>query len=194
VTTFGATAQPTRWREALSALDAEQRRALQYGVRQDELDREIASMRSGLVAAAAGEATQRTPALANQLVNTLGDGEVITSPSQNLAQFDMLVKGLTAERVNAVLKTSFAGSGPLLTIAAPAAIDGGEPAILKAYDEVRAQPVTPPAAPGVTAWPYSSFGPDRQGRRAEGRHGSRRRLRALRKRRAPDGQADQIPR
>jgi zinc protease len=159
VTTFGATAQPTRWREALSALDAEQRRALQYGVRQDELDREIASMRSGLVAAAAGEATQRTPALANQLVNTLGDGEVITSPSQNLAQFDMLVKGLTAERVNAVLKTSFAGSGPLLTIAAPAAIDGGEPAILKAYDEVRAQPVTPPAAPGVTAWPYSSFGP-----------------------------------
>jgi len=159
VTTLGATAQPNRWREALSALDAEQRRAVQYGVRQDELDREIATFRAGLVAAAAGEATQRTPLLANQLVNTLGDAEVITSPSQNLAAYDALVKGLTAERVNAVLKTAFAGSGPLLVVAAPSNIDGGEPAILKAYDELKSQPVTPPAAPGVSAWPYSSFGP-----------------------------------
>jgi zinc protease len=159
VTTFGATAQPGNWREAMTSLDAEQRRAVQYGVRQDELDREIATFRASLVAAAAGEATQRTPQLANQLVGTLGDGEVITSPSQNLAFFDQLVKGLTAERVSAVLKSSFAGSGPLITIAAPAAIEGGEPAILKAYDELKSQPVTPPAAPGVTVWPYSSFGP-----------------------------------
>lgn len=159
VTTLGATAQPGRWQEAMTALDAEQRRVVQYGVRQDELDREIASLRAGLVAAAAGEATQRTPGLANQLVNTLGDGEVITSPSQNLVAYDALVKGLTADRVNAVLKSAFAGSGPLLIIAAPTGIEGGEPAIAKAYEDMKAQPVTPPAAPGVTVWPYSSFGP-----------------------------------
>ena len=159
VTTLGATAQPNRWREAMSALEAEQRRAVQYGVRQDELDREIATLRASLVAAAAGEATQRTPVLANQLLNTLGDAEVITSPSQNLAFFDELVKGLTAERVNSVLKSAFVGSGPLIVIAAPSNIDGGEPAILKAYDELKSQPVTPPAAPGVSLWPYSSFGP-----------------------------------
>jgi len=159
ITTFGATAQPNNWREAMAALDVEQRRAVQYGVRQDELDREIAGLRAGLVAAAAGEATQRTPALANQLVNTLGDAEVITSPSQNLAFFDELVKGLTAERVNSVLKSAFAGSGPLIVIAAPNNIEGGEPAILKAYDALKSQPITPPAAPGATLWPYSSFGP-----------------------------------
>lgn len=159
VTTFAATAQPTEWQAAVEALDAEQRRVLQYGVRQDELDREIATLRSVLTAAAAGEATQRTPALANQLVGTLNDGEVITSPSQNLAFYDQLVKGLTAERVNAVLKTAFAGSGPLLTIAAPTAIDGGDKAVLKAYEDARAKPVLPPAAPGATVWPYSSFGP-----------------------------------
>lgn len=159
VTTLGATAQPGNWREALTSLDAEQRRAIQYGVRQDELDREIAALRAALVAAVAGEATQRTPQLANQLVGTLGDGEVITSPSQNLAFFDQLVKGLTAERVSAVLKASFAGSGPLITIASPTAIEGGEPAVLKAYDALKSQPVTPPAAPGVTVWPYASFGP-----------------------------------
>lgn len=159
VTTLGATAQPGEWQAAMRALDAEQRRALRYGVRQDELDREIASMRAGLAAAAAGEATQRTPALANQLIDTLGDAEVITSPSQNLAAFDAMTKGLTAERVNGVLKSAFAGSGPLLVIAAPTNIEGGEPAILKTYEELKTQPVTPPAAPGVTAWPYFSFGP-----------------------------------
>ena len=159
VTTFGATAQPTKWREALTALDAEQRRAVQFGVRQDELDREIASLRASLVAAVSGEATQRTPQLANQMIGTLGDGEVITSPTQNLAFYDQLVKGLTAERVNAVLKSAFAANGPLVVVAAPVNVEGGEPAILKAYEEVKAQPVTPPAAPGVTVWPYSSFGP-----------------------------------
>ena len=35
-------AEPGRWREALAAAEQEQRRAVQYGVRQDELDREIA--------------------------------------------------------------------------------------------------------------------------------------------------------
>lgn len=159
VTTFGATAQPNNWREALAALEAEQRRAVQYGVRQDELDREIATFRASLVAAVSGEATQRTPVLANQLVNTLDDGEVVTSPSQNLAFYDELVKGLTADKVSAVLKSAFIGSGPLITVAAPSNIDGGEPAILKAYDEVKSQPVTPPAAPGVTIWPYATFGP-----------------------------------
>jgi len=159
VTTLGATAQPGQWREAMQALDAEQRRAMQYGVRQDELDREIATLRARLAAAAAGEATQRTPNLANQMVDTLGDAEVVTSPSQNLAFFDALTKGLTADRVNAVLKSSFAGSGPLVVIAAPTSIEGGEPAILKAYEALKDQPVPPPAAPGVTVWPYSSFGP-----------------------------------
>jgi zinc protease len=81
MTTLGATAQPGRWNEALSALEQEQRRAVQYGVRQDELDREIASMRAGFWSPPPGEATQRTTALAGSIVGTLGDGEVVTSPS-----------------------------------------------------------------------------------------------------------------
>jgi zinc protease len=140
MTTFGATAQPNRWREAMTR--PRRRAAPRRAVRRAP---GRAGPRDRQHARGPGRRRRRRghPAharLANQLVNTLGDGEVITSPSQNLAFFDELVKGLTAERVNAVLKTSFAGSGPLLTIAAPAAIDGGEPAILKAYDEVRASP------------------------------------------------------
>jgi hypothetical protein len=98
-------------------------------VRQDELDREIAGMRAGFVAAAAGEATQRTTALAGAIVGTLGDREVVTSPSQNLAVFDEATKGLTADKVSALLKAQFVGSGPLITIPTPTAIEGAEQAV-----------------------------------------------------------------
>ena len=158
ITTLAATAQPGRWNEAMSALVQEQLRARQYGVRQDELDREIAGVRAGLAAAAAGEATQRTTALASGIVNTLGDKEVVTSPSQNLAFFDEIVTGLKAETVSAALKDTFAGGGPLIMIPTPIALDGGEASVEAAYQEAAKAPVAAPAAPTTTAWPYSSFG------------------------------------
>lgn len=159
ITTLAATAQPGRWKEAVEALDQEQRRIVQHGVRQDELDREIAAMRATFATAAAGEATQRTTALAGAIVGTLGDREIVTSPSQNLAVFDAATKGLTADKVSAVLKAQFTGSGPLITIPTPTAIDGGEKAVTDAYAASGKVPVAAPAAPGVTAWPYVSFGP-----------------------------------
>ncbi|MDB5455891.1 MAG: peptidase domain protein [Caulobacter sp.] len=159
ITTLVATAQPGRWREALTALEQEQRRLVQYGVRQDELDREIASIRSNFVAAAAGEATQRTTSLAGGLVNSLGDKEIVTSPSQDLIAFDAAVKGLTAAQVSIILKGAFAASGPLVLIPAPTALEGGEPAILATYAQSAQAPVAAPAAPTTTAWPYAVFGP-----------------------------------
>ncbi|CAN5416959.1 insulinase family protein [soil metagenome] len=159
ITTLAATAQPGRWQEALAALDQEQRRIVRYGVRQDELDREIADMRAGFVAAAAGEATQRTTALAGAIVGTLSDKEVVTSPSQNLVVFDEATKGLKADKISAQLKTQFAGAGPLITVPTPTAIDGGEKTVTDAYLASGKTAVTAPAAPSVTNWPYAVFGP-----------------------------------
>jgi zinc protease len=159
ITTLAATAQPGRWKEAMESLDQEQRRIVQYGVRQDELDREIASMRSSFVAAAAGEATQRTTTLAGAIVGTLGDKEVPTSPSQNLVVFDEATNDLKADAVSSVLKAQFAGSGPLIVVPTPAAIEGAEKTVTDAYVASGKTPVLAPAAPGVTAWPYASFGP-----------------------------------
>ncbi|MBC7669146.1 MAG: insulinase family protein [Gemmatimonadaceae bacterium] len=158
VTSLAATAQPGRWKEALAALDQEQRRVVKYGVRQDELDREIAAMRAGFVAAAAGQATQRTTALAGAIVNSLGDKEIPTSPSQNLVVFEEATKGLTADKVSAKLKAAFTGSGPLITIPTPTAIDGGEGTVTAAYADSQTSAVAAPAAPSNTVWPYASFG------------------------------------
>lgn len=158
ITTVGVNAEPGRWREALTAAEQEQRRILQYGVRQDELDREIEELRTLLKAAVAGAATRRPADLAGEIVGSLPEGLVVTSPAQDLALFEETVKGLKAEQVSAALKKAFTGEGPLLFVASPQPIDGGEPALLAALTASQKVAVAPPAAPAQVAWPYESFG------------------------------------
>jgi zinc protease len=157
-TTLFATIRPGEWRPALEALEREQRRAVRYGVRQDELDREIEEYRALYKAAVAGMATQRTPALANAFIGTVGEREVITDPSQDQAIFEAAVKDLKADKVSDALKAAFEGSGPLIALVTPTAVPGGEPTLLAALSASQQVAVTPPAAPGATAWPYASFG------------------------------------
>ncbi|HEY8004968.1 MAG TPA: insulinase family protein, partial [Phenylobacterium sp.] len=100
VTMLNLIARPDGWRTALAAVDQEERRAVQYGVRQDELDREIAEVRAGAQAAVAGAATRRPAQIADEIVGSLGDQEVVTDPAQDLAIFESAVKGLKADTVS----------------------------------------------------------------------------------------------
>jgi Predicted Zn-dependent peptidases len=152
-------AEPDRWAEALAAAEQEHRRALAYGVRQDELDREIEEMRALLRTAAAGAATRRPSELANEIVASLADDMVVTSPADDLALFEETVKGLTAEQASAALKDAFKGSGPLVFMATPRPVEGGEATLMAAFEASRKTPVEPLPAAGQVAWPYESFGP-----------------------------------
>lgn len=151
-------AETGRWREALTAAEQEQRRLAQYGVRQDELDREIEEVRAGLKAAAAGAATRRPVDLANEITGSLADHTIVTSPADDLAMFEAAVKDLKAETVNGVLKTVFRGEGPLVFMASPTPVEGGEATLLAALKASQAVAVAPPAATAQIAWPYESFG------------------------------------
>ncbi|MFN3584315.1 M16 family metallopeptidase [Phenylobacterium sp.] len=152
-------AEPARWAEAMAAAEQEQRRAVQYGVSQAELDREIEEMRALLRAAAAGAATRRQVELANEIVNSLADDQVVTSPADELAFFENVVKDLKAETVSTALKTVFQGQGPLVFMATPRPVDGGEKTLLATFEASRARPVSPPEAASAVSWPYESFGP-----------------------------------
>ena len=157
-TSILANAQQGRWREALSAIEAEQRRLLQHGVRQDELDREIAEYRARLQANVAGAATRRPSALAQQILGATAQDQVVTSPADDLALFDAAVDGLEASAVSRVLAQAFQGQGPLIFLASPTPIEGAEAAVLAAYETSRANPVSPPEALAQLEWPYASFG------------------------------------
>jgi len=155
-------AEPSRWAEALAAAEQEHRRALTYGFRQDEVDREIEEMRALLRTAAAGAATRRQPELANEILASLDDHQVITSPADDLAFFEAAVKGLTADTVSAALKAAFHGGGPLVFMATPQPVEGGEKTLMAAFQASQKTPVTAPPAASAVAWPYESFGPPGQ--------------------------------
>ena len=158
IATLGVNAESGRWREALAAAEQEQRRIVQYGVRQDELDREIAEIRAGLAAAARGAATRLPRHLADEIVASLADHTVVTSPADDLATFEELVKDLKAETVNAALKGVFQGQGPLVFMASPTPVEGGEATLLAALKASQEVAVAPPAASSDIAWPYENFG------------------------------------
>lgn len=158
VTMLNLVAQPDGWREALAAVDQEERRAVRYGVRQDELDREIAEVRASAQAAVAGAATRRPAALADEIVGSIGDEEVVTSPAEDLAMFEADVKGLKADTVSEALKSAFSGEGPLVFLASPKAVPGAGPAILAEYASAQKVAVAAPTAPHEVAWPYETFG------------------------------------
>src|SRR5690606_17739650 len=72
---------PGGWERALTPLDQEQRRLVQYGVTTGELAREITEWRAMIQSAVAGAATRRTPALANSLAASVNSEDVFTAPA-----------------------------------------------------------------------------------------------------------------
>jgi zinc protease len=151
-------ASPGHWQDALAAAEAEVRRAVQYGVRPDELAREITEQEASLKQALAGAATRRTPDMAEEIVGTLEEADVETSPADDLALFETLAKTLTPQVVSAALKEDFSGEGPRVFMASPDPVDGDEATLKAAFEADRATPITAPEAPHVVDWPYRDFG------------------------------------
>ena len=146
------------WKRALEAIEQEQRRLVQYGVSEAELQREITAIRTALENAVAGAATRRTPQLAGALASSVNGKSVFNTPQTSLDLFNASVEGLSAATINEVLPQVFQGEGPLALVVTPVPIEGGEEAVTAALEASRAQPVAAPAAQAELDWPYDAFG------------------------------------
>ena len=149
---------PMHWREALESAETTRRQAVEYGVSQDEVDRESAGFRARYQAAAAAAATRPTAALAGAMLTKVDEGDVISSPAQNLALVESALKDLTADQVTAALREVFQGQEPLVFVVHPFPINGGEEAVSRAFAEIEAKPVAARAAEVRPVWPYADFG------------------------------------
>jgi zinc protease len=158
VVQIAAVSKPGEWKKSLAAIEQERRRATEHGFTQAELDREIQEFRTALTTSAAGAATRTSPGLAQLIVNSVNEDNVVTTPADNLAAFERSVKGLTADRVAAATRALFAGKGPLVYMTSPAPIEGGDRTLLAAFDASRAVPVATQQAHAAKTWPYQSFG------------------------------------
>ncbi|UDF03881.1 pitrilysin family protein [Asticcacaulis sp. AND118] len=156
--TLSITPKPGKDKEAFEQAFTTVRQYETYGATEDEVARELADMTASLEAQAKGEKTRNTGAIVDALVGTLGDREVMTAPSQNLAFLNKIKPRLTAAAVSARAKTLFSGDGPLLAHMADDLGGFDKPAMLASYEALKAKTVEKPAAIVKKAWPYETFG------------------------------------
>lgn len=151
--------RPGEWARALSTLEQERRRLLEFGITAEELNREITEYRTSYETYVAGAGTRRTPALADSITGSVHDQEVFSSPSEDLAQFEAAIQGLTPETVMAALRTALEGDGPLVFVSSPTPIEGGTEAVMATLAEAQGVSVAAGAQAETQGWPYTNFGP-----------------------------------
>jgi zinc protease len=108
--------------------------------------------------AVAGASTRRNPDIANEVVRNLDEDGVATSPQQDLITFEAAVKGLTAAEATQSLRQAFTGSGPLLAMATPQPVAGGEAEVASAFAAAEAAPIAAAADHAAKIWTHTHFG------------------------------------
>ncbi len=157
--TAGAVAKEGAWTEALALLEQEQRRAIEHGFTQAEVDEQLATRRTALRNAVAGVATRRSEALADALVNAAKGDFVFVRPETSQALFEAVAPSLDAATVSAVFRKRMEGfSAPLARVSAKKPIEGGTDAILAALRASTQVAVAPPAEAANAAFAYDNFG------------------------------------
>ena len=144
---------------AARLLATEERRLVEYGLTQGELDRQLARSRSLLEDFQRTADTQATPGLAGGLLDSVLSGEVYQNPGQRLAMFDAAVRGLTLARANALLREELTASAPRLIYYGPPLPADGDSALAAGFAEGASAPVTAYADQGVHMWKHTYFGP-----------------------------------
>ncbi len=154
--------EPGQWQKALRAVEQVRLATLQTGVTQSEVDRAAAEFHSSLRSANAGAGTRPSRRIVGEILTSLSEDDVFTSPKRDLAAGDADLKGLKAGTVTDALRKIFGAATPLIFVSSPTAIEGGEAAIKTALQDIEKAPVAMLAGvdpEGVdSAWPYTDFG------------------------------------
>lgn len=155
------TCAPGQWQAAMGVAEQELRRALEYGFTAAELREASANFRNAFQQAADTATTRRSPELANDIVQSLVDRSVFTSPDEDLKLYlPALAKVSPGDCTNA-LRVAFGAPGRYLMVLGNAKI-GGDPeaAIVAAYRKAAEVAVLPPVAVAQEGFAYTHFGPE----------------------------------
>ncbi|SEH17618.1 zinc protease [Sphingopyxis sp. YR583] len=157
--TIGAVAKEGAWKEALALVEQEQRRAVEHGFTQAEVDEQVANRRTALKNAVAGVTTRRSDGLADTLIAAADGDFVFVRPETSQILFEATAPSLTAAAVSAAFRKRMEGlSAPLARVSAKKPIEGGTAAILADLQASTTVAVAAPTEAANAAFAYDSFG------------------------------------
>ena len=157
--TVGVVAKEGAWKDALALAEQEQRRAVQHGFTQAEVDEQLANRRTALKNAVAGVTTRRSDALADTLIGAAEGDFVVVRPETSQTLFEAAAPSLSAAAVTAAFRKRMEGlSPPLARVSAKKPLDGGIGAILAALRASGEVAVAAPTEAANAAFAYDNFG------------------------------------
>ncbi|HMJ05241.1 MAG TPA: insulinase family protein, partial [Chthoniobacterales bacterium] len=152
--------KPEQWPAALAVGEQELRRALEHGFTAAELTEAAANMANQLEQAVKTAPTRHSNRRANEIVQSVLDGEVLTTPADDLALLKPALEKITPDDCRAALRDAFAGNGRFVMVTGNAKLpENATSAITDAYATAHAVAVAPPAQDEKSAWSYTDFGP-----------------------------------
>ena len=144
------------WKQGLKIAENELRKALRFGFLKSELDVVRADLQGKLRTQAEQAKARTSPALAQEIANSISGNDLITSPAWDLAFFSAQAPSITVAEVNAELKRLWSGSKPLVHVSAKQAIDTAQ--LAAAFSGATAVAVKAPVEAAAKAFAYDSFG------------------------------------
>ncbi|WP_326913691.1 M16 family metallopeptidase [Sphingopyxis chilensis] len=157
--TVGAVAKEGAWKEALALVEQEQRRAIEHGFTQAEVDEQLAIRRTAFRNAVAGVTTRRSETLADALVAAAEGDFVFTRPETSQALFEAVAPSLDAAAVTAAFRKRMEGlSPPLARVTTKKPVEDGTAAILADLQASAKVAVAAPAEAATAAFAYDDFG------------------------------------
>jgi len=155
---ISADCQPNDWRRVLAMIEKELRQALQYGFREDEIERVKKDYRAGLEKAAAQAETRDSTTLAQQLIFDISSGYVTRSPAQELTFADDILATVSSRDLLEGLRSVWEKDHRLVLVSGNAEItpSSGSPEdeIAVVFTQSQSEAVLRPTAPAKVSFPY----------------------------------------
>jgi len=153
------TSDPKRWQASLEVAEQELRRALSYGFSQSELSEIVATIQNDLNQAVASSSTRHSSELADALVDSLASKQVFTSPEQDLALYQPILKSITPDACLQALRSAFSATGRYIVVSGNTTIKGDpHKEIEQTYLKSSKVKLTAPDGTKTAAFSYSQFG------------------------------------
>jgi len=157
VTQIGVTTSPDKWQASLDLITAAQRELLRDGVQPGELKRAVRTLQTEFQNRAATAPTRKSADIADGIVSTVNQDELVTNPAQDLAFVTPILASITPAEVNTAMKQAFAGRGPILFRSAQAN-PVGDAALAGALGTAYSRPLGAEVKEATIRWPYTNFG------------------------------------
>ncbi len=152
------TAAKGNWQAAVSVLEQELRRAIEYGFSDQEVKEVIANWLNQHQQQVESAATRKTPDIASELAQRVHSDSVYSTPEEDLEIFKANIAGLTAEDCHAALKKFWDTEDVHLILTSPKEPKDAKKTLAALYQRSKLVKLKPIKQKQVSKFAYTDFG------------------------------------